>query len=118
MGRLSAAEWDQHFRTLEEDGFVVIPSYFDGPQRAEMAAAQRRVLQTWEEVKEEPPEDRSQYVEFPCAEQVLNRAMVDHGLIDNIGKRWLGTDDVHIRVGVQCVDSPHPHATRTASGES
>jgi hypothetical protein len=45
------------------------------------------------------------YVEFPCSEFSLNRAMVNHELID-FGKRWLGSDDVHIRTGVQLARYP------------
>jgi hypothetical protein len=48
---LTPAEWDVHFATLERDGFVIIPAFFDGPAREAMAAAQRRVLKTWEEAR-------------------------------------------------------------------
>jgi hypothetical protein len=101
--QLSASEWAAHFHTLEQDGFCIIPAYFDGAagELAALAAAQHRVLDEWEQVKYDPPAGFSQVAEFPCSELLLNRAMVDHGLINNIGKRWLGTNDVHIRVGLQ-----------------
>ena len=41
---LTPVEWDAAFSTLEEQGFVIIPSYFEGEQLEAMAAAQRRVL--------------------------------------------------------------------------
>ena len=96
------------FATLEKDGFCIIEGYFDSEpgELAAMVAAQHRVLNSWEKVKHDPPEGRSMFKEFPCSEHLLNRAMVDHPLIDNIAKRWLSTDDIHIRVGVQLARYP------------
>ena len=51
---LSPAQWDAAFDTLVEQGFVIIPSYFEGEQLEAMAAAMRRVLPTLGRGEQEP----------------------------------------------------------------
>ena len=43
-----------HLERLEEYGYLIIPEYYVGQQLKEMQAAQRRILPTWEEVKDTP----------------------------------------------------------------
>ena len=45
---------DAQLDELLVKGYLIVPDYYSGEQLAEMQAAQRRVLQTWEEVKEDP----------------------------------------------------------------
>src|SRR5688500_11665924 len=89
---------DAHFDELLENGYVIIPNYFPEEQRCELAAAQRRVLKTWDEIKDNPPPDRSAYVPWPVADLTLNRALIQPELID-FARRYLGTDHVHYRAG-------------------
>jgi hypothetical protein len=96
---------DAHFDELLENGFVILPRYYHGPRLEEMAAAQRRVLKTWDEVKDNPPADRSMYAPWPSAEFVLNSAMLEEPLIA-FGKRFLKTDRVHFRVGLMLARYP------------
>jgi hypothetical protein len=96
---------DDHFTQLLENGYVILPRYFTGEKLAELAAAQRRVLKSWEQFKDNPPADRSMYVPFPSPEFALNRAMVDHDLID-FGKRFLRSNAVHIRTGLMLARYP------------
>ena len=100
--KLSAAEWDDAFNTLEEDGFVIIPSYFQGEQLEEMAAAMRRALPTWEDVRADPPEGFSGTAtcDWPFSELVLNKTGAQQPELADFARRWLGTDDIQIRVGI------------------
>ena len=69
---------NDHLDRLEEYGYLIIPEYYAGPQLKEMQAAQRRILPTWEEVKDNPPANRTILTEFPPAEMVLLRGVVDY----------------------------------------
>src|SRR6185295_18664050 len=73
---------DSHYEELLKNGYVILRNYYPEEQRRVMAVAQRRVLKTWEQVKDNPPPDRSMYVPFPSSEFSLNRAMVDHELLN------------------------------------
>jgi hypothetical protein len=96
---------DSHFDELFENGYVILRNYYPEEQRRAMAEAQRRVLKTWEQVKDNPPPDRSMYVPFPSSEFILNRAMVDHELL-NLARRFLKTEQIHIRVGLMLARYP------------
>ena len=43
---------DAQLDELLVKGYLIVPDYYSGEQLAEMQAAQRRVLPTWEEVKD------------------------------------------------------------------
>ncbi len=64
---------EQHLDELIENGFVIVPNYFPEPERRELAAAQRRVLKTWDEVKHDPPSGRSYFSGYPVPEVLLNK---------------------------------------------
>lgn len=96
---------DAHFDELLENGFVIIPNYLPEEVRAELAAAQRRVLKPWDEVKDNPPADRSMYAPWPTPELVLNRGVYQPELID-FARRYLGTDHVHYRAGTMLARYP------------
>jgi hypothetical protein len=96
---------DAHLNQLLEDGYLILPSYFPEAERQELAAAQRRVLKPWDEVKDNPPDGRSMYAPFPSAEPVLNRALIQPPLID-FARRYLKTDHVHYRAGMMLARYP------------
>jgi len=99
---LTSAEWDAAFNTLEEQGFVIIPSYFDGEQLEAMAAAQRRVLPTWDELRQDLPEgfDGTMTCDWPYSELILNTTGAQQPELVNFARRWLGTEDIQVRVGI------------------
>ena len=99
---LSPAQWDAAFDTLVEQGFVIIPSYFEGEQLEAMAAAMRRVLPTWEEVSKNPPENFSGTMtcDWPYSELILNKTGAQQKELVDFAKRWLGTQEIQIRVGI------------------
>ena len=96
---------DAHFDELLENGYLILPGYFAGERRRELAEAQRRVLKTWDEVKDNPPADRSMYAPFPSSEHILNRAIIEPPLID-LARRYLKTDHIHYRAGVMLARYP------------
>jgi hypothetical protein len=97
---------DAHFEQYLEQGYLIIPEYYSGERLRELAAAQRRMLKTWDEVKHDPPADRSQFVPgFPSAEQILNRAIIEPPLLD-FARRCLKTDDIHYRAGYMLARYP------------
>ena len=90
---------DEVFEALATRGYVIVHNYFPEAQRAEMAAALRRILKPWDEVADDPPDDRIDSCYFPYPEQCLNRAIVDREAIA-FARRWLGTDQIHYRPGL------------------
>ncbi len=96
---------EAHFDELIENGYVILHNYFPEEERRQLAEAQRRVLKTWDEVKDNPPSDRSMFAPFPSAEPILNRAIIQPPFID-FAKRYLKTDHVHYRAGLMLARYP------------
>jgi len=96
---------DAHLAELDENGFVVVPNYYEGDQLREMQNAQRRVLPIWEDVKDEPPPGQTQYKEFPPPELTLLKPTIDPDAVA-FARRWLKTDAIHARVGCMIVRYP------------
>lgn len=90
---------DRVFDRFARDGYVIIHNYIPEPRRAEMAAAIRRILKPWDELKDSPPAARIASKFFPYPEQALNRAIVDADAIA-FSQRWLGTRHIHYRPGL------------------
>ena len=70
-----------------------------------MAAALRRILKPWDEVTDDPPEERTACHYFPYSEQILNQSIVDWEAI-RFSQKWLGTNHVHYRPGISIVRYP------------
>ena len=96
---------DAQLDELLAKGYLIVPDYYSGDQLAEMQAAQRRVLPTWEEVKEDPPPGRATLTEFPPAEMALLRAIVDHDAWE-FARKFLKTEQIHYRAG--CMIARYP----------
>ena len=96
---------DAVFDELCERGYVIVHNYFPEAQRAEMAAALRRILKPWDELKDDPPPGRRDTTYFPYAEQCLNRAIVDPEAIA-FSQRWLAPDRIHYRPGLGLATYP------------
>jgi len=87
------------FAELEQRGYVIVENLLAKDQVTQMAAAARRLLKPWQEVKEDPPQDRLSTHFFPYPEQVLNEAIVHREAIA-FAQRYLGTQAIHYRPGL------------------
>ena len=96
---------DDVFTQLCTQGYAIVPRYFPEQQRAAMAAALRRLLRPWDQVRDDPPANRRDSYYFPYPEQVLNRAIVDREAIA-LPRRWLGTEQIQYRPGLGLVTYP------------
>lgn len=96
---------DTVFYALETRGYAIVHGFLPEAQRATMAAALRRILKPWDEIKDDAPPDRMANCHFPYSEQCLNRAIVNREAIA-FAQRWLGTDAIHYRPGLGMVTYP------------
>lgn len=87
---------DNHIDELEERGYVIVHNFLDEEQRQEIAAAVRRMLKPWDEIKDNPPEDRSGSCIFPFPEPILNDAAINRDAIQ-FAQQWFRTDHIHFR---------------------
>lgn len=96
MPKLTDAMVDE----LDEQGFVIVPAFISGEKLKTLQAAQRRLLPTWEEMKNKPQDqvDCSYYVPFPFEDLDLYKAAMDEESIA-FARKWLKTDNIHARVG-------------------
>lgn len=112
---MSSRLTDNHIDELEERGFVIVHDFLEEEQRQEIAAAVRRVLKPWDEIVDNPPQDRSDSCIFPFPEPVLNDAAVNRDAIQ-FAQKWFRTDHIHFRPrsclarypGFRC-NSPNAH---------
>ena len=102
---------DAVFEALLTRGYAIVHNYLPDPQRAEMAAALRRLLKPWDEVKDHSPPPLWDSYYFPYPEQCLNRAIIDREAI-RFARRWLDSDDIHYRPGLGLVTYPGREAGR------
>ena len=99
---------DVHIDELEREGFLIVPDFITGERLATLQAAQRQVLPAWEQIRDDPPQDQrgdSLLVCFPHEEMELYRAAMDEESIA-FARKWLKTDDIHMRVG--CLIARYP----------
>lgn len=105
-----------HLEELDSEGFIIVPNYIEGDHLERLQAAQRRVLPTWEKIRDEPPQDQwghSMLSCFPHEELELYQATMDQDGID-FARQWLRTDAVHMRVG--CLIARYPGHTAGGTG--
>ena len=101
--KLTEQQWDEAFHTLETQGFCMIESYFQGEQLAELAAAMRRSIKPYDQLLAEGlPEnfDGTLTCDWPFPEHILNVTGAQQTELIDFSRRWLGTDDIQIRVGI------------------
>ena len=107
---------DAHFQDFCAKGYLVIPNFIAPDECREMAAAVRRLLRPWDEIRDagtQPPSTDHCY--FPYPEPCLNRAILNPAALQ-FARRWHGTHHIHYRQGVAIVrypgfkgDQGHPH---------
>ena len=56
---------DAHLDELDQRGFIILPGFRHGEELKAMQQAQRCVLPSWDEVKDDPPPGRAILTEFP-----------------------------------------------------
>ena len=78
---------DAHFQTFQEQGFVVIENFYPEEKRAEIAAAVRRTLPSWDEVKDDPPESYRGVDDFPYEDMFFNHLILDPP--KNLRNEWI-----------------------------
>jgi hypothetical protein len=96
---------EAHYEEYQERGFVILRRYLPEEVRAEAAAALRRCIKPWDEVKDSPPPDRTAFHGFPYPEAILNRLTIEPGIV-KFARRVLGTDDIHFRAGLSIARYP------------
>jgi hypothetical protein len=96
---------EEQFRQLLEDGYLILPRYIRGEELKELQAAQRRVLKTWDQVKENPPKNFSEMVPYPYPDPRMSRLYLHPELI-KFGKRFLKSEQVFARVGYMLTRYP------------
>ncbi len=107
---------DAHLEELDHEGFIIVPNFITGDKLKTLQAAQRRVLPTYEQIKDDPPQDQAGYSflkSFPYEEMELYRATMDQESIA-FARKWLKTDDIHARVG--SLIARYPGHTRGGTG--
>ena len=99
---------DAHIEELDREGFIIVPEFITRDRLQTLQAAQRRVLPTWDQVKDDPPQDQkgnSLLVCFPHEEMELYRGVMHEESIA-FARKWLKTDAIHARVG--CLIARYP----------
>ena len=96
---------DSHLDEFSNKGYLIVPDYYSGELLEEMQAAQRRVLPTWEQVKDNPPSGRAILTDFPSSEMVLLQGIVDHDAW-RFARKWFKTEHIHFRAG--CMIARYP----------
>ena len=116
IGRQSAALTEEHVAQFLDRGYVVVGEAYPEALRAELAAAVRRDLPPWEQAQASAslPDDRVGRDQFPYAQQILNRFIVDPQLLGFV-RRALQTDHIHFRYAHNWVRYPLVGATVKAS---
>ena len=96
---------DAHLDELEQRGFIILPGFRHGEDLKAMQQAQRRVLPSWDEVKDDPPPGRAILTEFPPPEMALLRGIVHHRAWA-FARKWFGSEHIHFRAG--CMIARYP----------
>ncbi len=97
MGNLT----DAHLEELDHEGFIIVPEFITGDKLKTLQAAQRRILPTYDKIKDDLPLEKAGYSflkTFPHEDLELYRATMDEESIA-FARKWLKTDDIHARVG-------------------
>ena len=112
MSRLT----DAHIEELDHEGFIIVPDFISGDELTKLQAAQRRVLPTYEQIKDNPTQDQAGHSLlkcFPHEELDLYRATMNPESI-KFARKWLKTQDIHMRVG--CLIARYPGHSRGGIG--
>ncbi|MCJ8329849.1 MAG: hypothetical protein HRT89_20970 [Lentisphaeria bacterium] len=96
---------DDHLQMFREQGYTILYDALSDDACLEIGTELRKLLPPWDELKADPPEQRSDGVPFPYPSLALNRFLVNPGLMAFI-KRILDNEHVHYRGGNSIVRYP------------
>ena len=96
---------DEHFHHLVDHGYVILPAFIQGEELAMLQAAQRRVLKSWDQVKEKPPGGRAEAVAFPYTD-IKMAGLYPHPELLKLGKRYLKSERVFFNAGYMLTRYP------------
>lgn len=96
---------DEHFDQLIEDGYVILKDYIPSEELIRLQEAQRCVLKPWEMVKDQPPANRAELIPYPYQNVTMAKYYLEPGLLA-LGRRFLKTPDVQVRVGYMIARYP------------
>src|SRR5690606_2969 len=89
---------EDHFQQLLEDGYIILRGFIPDDELPALQEAQRRVLKTWDQVKDNPPADGSMFCPYPFNDVRMSTPYFHPELLA-LGRRFLKTHDVCVRVG-------------------
>jgi len=96
---------DDHFHHLVEHGYVILPSFIRGEELAMLQAAQRRVLKSWDQVKDNPPASKAEHIAFPYGDPVM-AGLYPHPELLKLGRRYLKAEKVFFNAGYMLTRYP------------
>jgi hypothetical protein len=96
---------DDHFDQMCEDGYLILHNYIRGDELRELQAAQRRVLKTWEQVRNDPQPGNSMFVIYP-PNDVRMAQLYMHPELLKFFRRYLKTEHLTARVGAMLARYP------------
>jgi len=95
----------KHFEQFKSQGYTILENALSEEKRLEISKGLRSCLPPWEDIKDNPPDNRSAFETFPFEDVALNRFYVEPGLLAFV-KRILGSDQIHYKPGYSIVRYP------------
>lgn len=96
---------DEHFYHLVEHGYVILPAFIRGEELAMLQAAQRRVLKSWDQVKDNPPAGRAELIPYPYTD-IKMAGLYPHPELLKLGRRYLKSEKVFFNAGYMLTRYP------------
>lgn len=96
---------EEHYRQLVDDGYTILHNFIPRDELAELQAAQRRVLKSWDQVKDNPPPNGDAYVPYPYPDPLMSKLYLDPEFV-TLAKRYLKTNEVVANVGYMLARYP------------
>ena len=96
---------DTHYDEFKSQGYTLMQDALPEDKRAAIANGLRACLTPWDDIKDNPPDNRSVMQGFPFPDLALNRFFMEPGLIAFV-QRLLGSEDVHYKPGFSIARYP------------
>jgi hypothetical protein len=96
---------DAQIQELVDNGYLCLYNYIQGEELAMLQAAQRRVLKSWDEVKDNPPVGRTTLLPYPPPD-VTMAGLYRHPELLRLARRYLKSEELHYRVGYMLARYP------------
>ena len=89
---------DAQFDQFVQDGFIILPRFIRGDELTQLQTAQRRVLRTWEQVKDNPPAGLAEFRAYPYGEPLMAGLYIQPDIL-KLARRFLRTEKIHVNPG-------------------